>query len=246
MNELGSEEARVISALVDSEVARRLYEDGISPTVSEVGKLGTDVVKTVRLFTAPLQLLATFQDRLAASLERVRAKVPAEKQQDAPPQIAGPAIERMKYLPEDDVVAQMFEELLACSIHADRVVEAHPSFVHIVSQLSRDEAVILRELSTRDFEVVDVLDLDKRKNRSVNRRVESNTLPEDLLFRPESIELYYSHLESLSLVQWPVVDQKPIHSNGEQVGIRRQSRMHLTEFGRLFAKACIPAEGFRE
>lgn len=246
MNELGPEEARAISALVDSEVARRLYEDGMSSTVSEVSKFGTDVVKTVRLFTAPVQLLATLQDRLAASLERVRAKVPPDRQQDAPPQIVGPALEHMKYIPEDDVVAQMFEELLACSIHADRVAEAHPSFVHIISQLSRDEAVILRELSTRDFEVVDALDLDKGNNRFVNRQVESSTLPEDLLFRPESIELYYSHLESLSLVQWPIVDQKPIDADGTQIGVRRKSRMHLTEFGRLFARACIPEDGFRE
>lgn len=246
MDPASPKDVEAIAALVNSEVARRLYEDGGSGAVTEAGKLGTDIVKTVLLFAAPFQLLATLQDRLAASLDRVRSKVPLDRQQEAQSQIVGPVLEHMKYLPEEDVVAQMFEELLARSIDTDRVAEAHPSFVHIVSQLSRDEAVILRELSARDFEVVDVLDLDKRNNRFVNRRVESSTLPEELLFRPQSIELYYSHLESLSLVQWPVVDQKPIHSNGEQVGIRRQSRMHLTEFGRLFAKACIPAEGFRE
>jgi hypothetical protein len=152
----------------------------------------------------------------------------------------------MKYLPEDDVVVQLFEELLARSIDSERVVEAHPSFVHIVSQLSRDEAVILFELSKREFEVVDVLDLDKRNNRFINRRVESSSLPVDVLFRPESIELYYSHLESLSLVQWPIVDQKAIPASGTQTGLRRTSRMNLTEFGRLFAKACVPEEGFRE
>jgi hypothetical protein len=241
------ETAKFVKALVDSEVAKRVYEDGALSAISEVGKLSGDLIKTVRLFTFPIQLLSTLQDRLAGALQRVREKVPEQRHQQAPPQIVGPIFEHLRYIPEGDVIAQMFEELLARSIDIERISEAHPSFVHIVSQLSRDEAVILHELRNVDFEVVDVMDYDPVENRFSNRTVESSTLPDHLLFHPKNVELYYSHLESLSLVQWPVTDQKPIKArNGVQVGVTRYSRMQLTDFGRLFVKACVPEEGFVE
>lgn len=234
-----------IAKIVESEVAKRAYDQGLSGTISEIGKMGTNVVKTLRLFTLPLQLASTLQDRISASLNRVRDKVPVERQQQSPPQIAGPVFEHMRYLDEEDVLTQMFEELLARSIDRDRIKEAHPSFVHLISQLSRDEALILLELRSNNFEVVDVLDLDRKQDRFVNRRVEKSTIPADKLFYPENVELYYSHLESLSLVQWPVFRQDPIPSSGTQTGIRRFSKMHLTEFGKLFVSACIPDSGFR-
>ena len=73
---------------------------------------------------------------------------------------------------------------------------------------------------------------------------EQNTLPTTELHAPNRIDLYYSHLESLSLVTWPVDRQDPILNNGVQTGIRRFSTLKLTDFGRLFVEACIPAEGF--
>ncbi|MCI0427736.1 MAG: hypothetical protein L0Z46_06960, partial [Nitrospiraceae bacterium] len=66
------------------------------------------------------------------------------------------------------------------------------------------------------------------------------------LWQPAQVGLYYSHLSSLSLVEWPVHKQEPIlNPEGAQTGVRRQSTMRLTEFGRLFVSACIPEGGFR-
>ena len=121
----------------------------------------------------------------------------------------------------------------------------HPSFSHIITQLSRDEAIILYRLKDSTFEVVDKMDLNQSENRFENRQIEQSNLPTRDLYLPEKLDLYYSHLESLSLVLWPVYKQDPIKDpNGKQTGIRRYSRMHLTEFGRLFIDACIPEKGF--
>jgi hypothetical protein len=233
-----------VSKIIESEIAKQFYQQGLSGTVTEAGKLGTDVLKTLRLFTLPIQVLSTAQDKIEKILENARNKVPENRQQSAPSQLAGPILEKIKYLPNDDELTKMYEELLARSIDKDRINEAHPSFIHIISQLSRDEAYLLFELKSKSFEVVDTLDYIQSQNKFVNRKIEKNTIPEDKLFYKDNVELYYSHLESLSLVNWPVYKQDPIIIAGTQTGLRRFSKIELTDFGKLFIKACIPENGF--
>jgi Abortive infection alpha len=243
-HEMDDQLPEYIAKIVESEIAKQIYHQGLSGSVTEVGKLGTDIVKAIRLFTFPIQVLAKMQDKVERVLLAASKKVPEERKQEAPPQLVGPIIDKIRYLPEDDELMQMFEELLARSIDKDRIQEAHPSFIHIISQLSRDEAYILYELKQKDFEVVDVMDLNRSKNLFENRRIEKSNIPTDKLYYPENIELYYSHLDSLSLVEWPVYKQDPISVNGTQYGIRRNSKMCLTQFGKLFTKACLPEKGF--
>jgi hypothetical protein len=146
---------------------------------------------------------------------------------------------------DNGILYELFEELLARSIDSDRIEEAHPSFIHIISQLSRDEAIILVELKKNDFDIIDTLDLDRENDRFVNLKIEKTTVPKDKLFFPDQVNMYYSHLESLSLVSWPVFKQDPILNGDRQVGIRRHSKMNLTEFGKFFVNACVPEGGFR-
>ncbi len=87
------------------------------------------------------------------------------------------------------------------------------------------------------------MDFNKADNKFYNRKIESSTIPENELLNPCSVNIYYSHLESLSLVFWPVTKQDPIMAGGVQKGIRRHSTIQLTEFGRLFVAACLPPIG---
>ncbi len=233
-----------VAKIIESEVAKQVYQQGLSGTITEVGKLGTDIMKTLRLFTLPIQILSTFQDRVEKIFINARNKVPEIRQQVAPSQIVGPILENIKYLPEEDELTKMYEELLARSIDKDRINEAHPSFVHIISQLARDEAYLLFELKDKSFDVTDTLDYIQEENIFINRKIEKNTIPIEKMYYKENIELYYSHLESLSLVNWPVYKQDPIIIQGKQTGLRRFSKIELTDFGKLFIKACIPEEGF--
>jgi hypothetical protein len=58
--------------------------------------------------------------------------------------------------------------------------------------------------------------------------------------------MYYSHLESLNLVKWPVIKEDIIKDESNfQTGIRRYSKMYLTDFGKYFVKAYVPESGFR-
>lgn len=234
-----------IEKILDSKTVERIYQDAVSDSAKEISKVGVDIVKTARLFLAPFQLGAAFQDRFERFVKKVRDKVPEENYVEGPPEIIGPAIEKMKYLEEDNPLWQMFEELLVSSVDKNQIENVHPSFVYIISQLSRDEGVILYKLKDSEFEVVDTMDLNHELNRFENLKIEKSNLPTTDLILPDKINLYYSHLESLSLVAWPVIKQDPINFENKQTGIRRYSKMHLTEFGKLFISACIPLDGFK-
>lgn len=241
-----SNDENPIKSFLPEKVLEKFYDDALSGPAQQLGALGTDVAKVVRLFLLPIRIGAAYHDRLEKMFQRIAQKVPEEQRTSPPPELVGPALEGMNYLDDSGVLWQMFEELMTKSIDKDDIKSLHPAFPKILSQLSRDEAVILYLLSKSDFNVVDYMDFNRPENRFENRRIESSNLPRDELFVPENIELYYSHLESLNLVAWPVLSQDPIKdSSGIQIGLHRKSRMCLTEFGRFFIEAVIPKNGLQ-
>jgi hypothetical protein len=237
-----------LGKLVPKKTIDKFYDHALSGPAKEIGKLGTDVVKTARLILAPLQYGAAYQERLERACKRISERVPDERRVEAPLEIVGPTLEKLQYVREGSELWDMFEEVLTKSVDSEAQATIHPAFSHIISQLSRDEAWVLYRLRDKDFEVIDCLDYDQPANKFINRVIEKSELPNDELFLPEKMELFYAHLESLSLVTWPVEKQDPVYgvAGGPQTGLRRRSRMRLTEFGKLFVAACIPAEGFEK
>jgi hypothetical protein len=234
-----------IEKLLPEKVLEDAYDDLASKPAKEVSKIAVDVVKTARLFLAPIQLAAAFQDRFERAIERIRLRVPESRYIEAPAEVVGPALDQMRYLDEQNPLWQMFEELLTHSVDSEAITEVHPSFAHLISQLSRDEAVLLHRLGMREFKVTDTLDLVAAENRFENRVIEESSIPADDLWQPSQVTLHFAHLESLNLVEWPVERQDSIHGpDGAQTGIRRHSIIRLTDFGRLFVAACTPEGGF--
>jgi hypothetical protein len=233
-----------LGKLVPKETIVKLYDDVVSGPAKEVGKIGTDTLKVVRLILAPLQIGAALQDRFARMVERISSRVPEDRQTAISPELAGPVLEKMTYVIEESELWKMYEEILTKGIDKDQIHSVHPSFGHIISQLSRDEAWIIYLLRDRNFQFIDTMDYDRELIRFFNRKIEQSTIPTAELRMPNQINLYYLHLQALGLVAWPVDRQESINSGGVQTGIRRYSTLQLTEFGRLFVQASIPLEGF--
>lgn len=105
-----------VGEVINSQVAKWTYQDGLSSSVRQVGALSTDTLKTLRLFTAPFQLLAAYQDRFELFCNRVRERVPESEQKDATPEIARPVMEAFASTSDDSTMMQMFEELMAKAI----------------------------------------------------------------------------------------------------------------------------------
>ncbi|MEA1911028.1 MAG: DUF4393 domain-containing protein [Spirochaetota bacterium] len=233
-----------ILKMIPAEVLQRIYKDAASKPLVEVSNLGTDIIKTGRLLLAPLQITAALQDRFSRFIREKVSKIPEEQLVPPPVMIIGPSLEKMKYIEEESPLWKMFEELLLKSVNKDEIDKAHPSFVHIIGQLSYDEAILLYELSKYEFEITDTMDLDRKINKFTNRKVEKSTIPIEKLHYSENDNLYYNHLNSLSLVNWPVIEERSIGSGANQTGTRRYSKWVLTDFGKLFVDACIPKDGF--
>lgn len=238
-------ELEVIEKIANSKLAEKIYDDGLSSPVLEISKFGVDVVKTARLILAPLQIAASFQDRFETFLNNLNKRVPENNLVQPPAELTSSCIEKMRYIDSNSPLWVMFEELLIKASDKNSISIVHPSFGQIIGQLSPDEAFMVYELSKNDFEVIDTLDLNRRANRFENRKILNSTIPTEKLAVSEAVEIYYSHLDSLSLVTWPVINQVAIMSGSTQTGTKRTSKMQLTEFGRLFAKACIPENGFQ-
>lgn len=115
------------------------------------------------LATAGFPSFDALQARTGKYFARVEKKldaVPAERQQPPPPTIAAPAAFQYALLGESDEVAElreMFENLLAASMDRETASNAHPAFVSMISQLTPDEARILKSIDQEEYAFVEVL-----------------------------------------------------------------------------------------
>jgi len=234
-----------IGEALNSKTVEKIYDDIASKPARQLGELSEDAVKTVRLLGFPLQITAAIQDKLSRTLKRVANKVPSERQIEPQLRIVGPIFEHIKYICDDDILYELFEELLARSVDSERIKEAHPSFIHIISQLSHDEAIILLELRSNDFDFVESFDIGRETNRVANRKIEKCTLPKERLLFPENLEMNIDHLVSLGLALFPTVKEEIIRDGNQHVGSINYFKIHLTDFGRFFVNACVPEGGFR-
>lgn len=141
---MDDEVTKELVKILDTNLAKTVYRDGLTKPTQETGEIVTDVVKTARLFMAPFQLAAAYQDRFRMWIDRVIRQVPEERRVPAPPQIAGPIFEELRYREEGDILTEMYLNLLSKAIDKKQSNQAHPAFVKIIGQLSPDEALILK------------------------------------------------------------------------------------------------------
>jgi hypothetical protein len=246
---MGIEGIEKFANILGADTVKKVYEDGLSESVQETGKISTDFIKATRLFTAPIQYLGAYQDRLTKHLNKVREGVPEERQIEAPTSLSGPIMDRLKYLEDDNYLTDLYVSLLQRAIDKERINEAHPAFFHIIEQLSPDEAFLLFKISQEPIDYEYTLDLivnENGKSRFENVNVIKDTTPKEHIVFIEHFDMYISHLESLNLLKWTVVSEEPIWENEENLNSRKQNgtyrktKIYLTKFGDLFVKACIP------
>ncbi len=237
-----------IDKIAEKLPAKQAYDDAVSPAAKQVGALGQDILKTLRLALAPFQYGAALQDRVANFIEESVRKVPEARRVTPPPQILGPVLEGIRYEPKDTPIDEMFSTLLSTSMDSKNLEKAHPSFPLIIRQLSRDEAVILKELKNQNFSVIETLDInpeaqqDHDKPYWINQQTEKELdFPTNKLFLPKNFPFYTEHLFHLGLACFsdarraePIID-----ASGIQTGTRKFREFRLMPLGRSIVEACI-------
>ncbi len=144
-----------------------VYQDVLQPAAQEIGKALQTVAKTVHIALAPVSALIwgyeQFRDFIEHDVVDRLKNVPAERIINPPPNIAGPALEALRYTGYDEVLRKLYANLLATALDAKTVEQAHPSFVQIIQQLTRDDALLLNriaegsaETASRPAPIVDV------------------------------------------------------------------------------------------
>lgn len=227
-----------LGKVVNSEIAKRSYADALSPAMREVGKLSEDFVKTFRLFTAPIQYLAAYQDRFSSFCERVRKKVPEDRQREAPPEIARPVMEAFASTSDDSPLMEMFEELMAKAIDVEESDKLSPSFPSIIQSLSPLQAKLIQSLHGGDH-VTEVLRDNERS--LIVKELKTNFSHEEYGGLGHHLTLVQD-LRTKSLVANLVslIDKSeyPDLTVPDDVELQRIT-YRLTMFGRWFASSCI-------
>ena len=137
----------VVDAVTGVAKAVPVYQDVVQPAAQEMGKALQTVAKTVHIALAPVSALVWGYDQIK---EFVSTKV-AERLKNVPPEniispkpnVAGPALEALRYTGHEERLSDMYANLLAASMDKATAQGAHPAFVEIISQLTPDEAKLV-------------------------------------------------------------------------------------------------------
>lgn len=227
------------SNILGQETIKKIYEDGLSEPTKEAGEVFKDTVKAFRLFTAPIQLLAAYQGRLSNYLQKVRDAVPKDNQIEAPASIAGPILERLKFIEESNYLKNLYLNLLQKAIDKEHVGEAHPAFVSIIEQLSPDEALMIKTIQENSISYETIGDTIYEIGAVPKDEIVKNNFPLDTLAFSHHFEMYVQHLIHLNLIETPgyYYGEKDESQMGQP---QKQIRfLKITQFGTLFYKACM-------
>lgn len=138
-----------------------IYEDALQPAAKEVGQNLETVAKLLRIALAPVKAMVWGYDQIEQFINIEVTKqlqnVPEERLQTPDLQIAGPAIESLRYTGEKSELRDLYASLLATSIDSETARFAHPSFIDAIKGISPDEAKLLEHIARQSrIPVVDV------------------------------------------------------------------------------------------
>jgi hypothetical protein len=191
MNNLDPEKAAKAADGIVKDVVEGLikpvYEDLAQPAVKEVGKAVGGLVRTALL---PVNAIVWTGDKVKdwvlSEVEKRLSGVDPEKIISPNPAIAGPAIEAIKFLSQEEELRSMFANLIASSMNADVADQIHPGFVEIIKNISSTDAKVLKQFWKKNYLYCGVI-------------VYSKILPEKKTFSIMPLGRFYPQLIKMPL-----------------------------------------------
>lgn len=139
----------------------KLLERGLGPAADEFGKelaplgkeLGEVSLKVGRMVLSPIRGLVGGLERVAKwlvdALNKRLKNTPEAKLVGPNPRIAYPAIQALVYSIDDEVIREMFANLLAADMDLDRKDGVHPAFVELIKEMTSEDARVLTAVIER-------------------------------------------------------------------------------------------------
>ena len=245
-----------ISAL--KELVKFTYKDAMQPASKQIGKLGADLMKSIRLLTSPIQYLAHQQDRLDAHFEKILKDIPDENIISPPDYLLLPTIEKLQFLNVNDYLANAYQKLLSNACDKDKIENVHPAFINIINQLSEDEIKIIDligEIYPNTIRVAKYIEegiAEERFTIEQLRKEEKLFLDFEILHQPKYANMYIGHLENLNLIEKASQKSSNLEMNNVFLSIGKEQNgkdvlinsnvdffhYRLTDLGNLFYKVC--------
>jgi hypothetical protein len=139
-----------------------MYQDSMQPVAKQIGRSLETVGGVINMALGPVALMVQgyelIHEKLKRKLEEKLGETAKDQIIEPPLPIVGPLLEKYRFVHDQPELAELFENLLATAMDERTVRRAHPAFVHIVSQLSPDEAKLLQAISEDPF-VIPKVDL---------------------------------------------------------------------------------------
>lgn len=229
------------------EVGVELYRDAAKPSVVAAGSMAG---RLVRLALSPVGLIVQGAERLVEVVERRLYGTPQDQLQQPPATIAAQAAFHYALLGEGEETSQlreMFENLLMSSMHRNTATAAHPAFVSIISQLTQEEAWLLKSINQDEYPY---MEMNGRKG-IITLLGASLDIPEDAL------SAYISNLSRLGIIAFhdgyadsfenapaelAALVEKRYPSEASRIEHLRGGSllaMQITPFGRQFISSCV-------
>jgi hypothetical protein len=242
------------------EVIREAYGDLGAPTLKQFGRFGEEFVKALRLALFPIQLMSALQDRVESYLDRAIRNVPDERLIIPMQSIALPIIEKLRFQEPDNIITELYINLLSRAMDGERVGEAHPAFVGLITQMAPDEVLFLQEITKRRYTMIIRINEEwiTPNTSEIDLAYERLRLSDEIIAKSKKIlfnytclnqpELFYVFLEHLwhtGLVEYTneALDEYRLGLPYPGDDPRTQPSLHFirpTSFGKLFYRACVP------
>lgn len=239
-----------IRRLLGLKLIGEVYADLLQPPARSLGS-GTGKLLSLVLDGAGQALVAT-GSKLKRIVGRIEERVPEDRLIAAPPEIAGPVLEGIRYLNEGSPLFEMFEQLLISACDRDALDNVHPAFPEVIKQLSAQEALLFQYIAS------DTKPRVQARVQLRGARVSPVFDPQKVLLVPPALSAVLGlsgvgrrceHLEALHLIMVEEkLPQPPRRLSPDRMLEPAFGRASLdmlpTYFGQLFYRACIPPAGF--
>lgn len=230
-------------------LARDIYQDLVHPAA---GRIGIAVETLAKIALTPVSLLDwgfdKSKDWLKEKIEQRLKTIPADQVVAPSPSIAIPAITHIAMASDQPGHREIYAELLLKAIDARTKDMVHPSYVHVVEQLSPEEALLVTSLHGLSRE-----ELFVGKGNSWGSK--GATIEEQLhehcktigLQNPERAEFWLDNLQRLRILNLttyiePVLKPEENHHRHGHTAASVETIEHhqllFTTFGLAFVAAC--------
>jgi len=138
-----------------------IYQDTLQPSAKQVGQSLETVTKTVNIALAPIKALVwgyeKIEEFIVDSVSKKLKNVSKENILSPPPQVAGPAVEALRFTGHDPNLRELYANLLATAMDKETAHKAHPGFIEIIKNMVADEAIIMQcFISQLEYPIMDI------------------------------------------------------------------------------------------